>query len=358
MEDKDKKIIIPDKKIIFSEKEKISRRDFLGLTAKGAAATMIAGVFAPSMGSMIGLGGVAEAKSKKIKPFTFAVMTDGHLYDIKDHRFDGMFMDAVKLINKMRPRPDMVIYCGDVGQTGLKSELLKGKRMLDKLKMPYKVIPGEHDWYLDMGKAWRGLFGAENWSFDHNGTHVIGMNSIKIADFWTGPGLTNKERMGRVLELECNSCGPWGVEEDGLDWLAKDVKKVSPDTPIIFFSHSPLWDYYPRWNFATKDAPEIRGLLRKFDNVMAIHGHVHQVVFNKIGNISSVGTSSTSWPWPYPPIEMPYPNIRHNRLDPGDFSDGMGAHHINFASNGSGTMIYDPFNPSMLPEAVKRGVKL
>ena len=347
-----------DKKIIFSDKEKISRRNFLGVASKGAAATMIAGVFAPGIGSMVGLGGIAEAKTKKVKPFTFAVMTDGHLYDIKDHRFDGMFKDAVDLINKMSPAPDMVIYCGDIGQTGLESEIAKGKRMLDKLKMPYKVIPGEHDWYLDMGKAWRGMFGDENWSMNHNGAHIIGMNSIKIDDFWTGPGLTPKERMGRVLELECNSCGPWGVEEEGLDWLKKDVKKISPDTPIIFFSHSPLWDYYPRWNFATKDAPEIRGLLRKFDNVIAVHGHVHQVVFNKIGNISSVGTSSTSWPWPYPPVDMPYPNIRHNRLDPGDFSDGMGAHHVNVASDGSGTMIYDPFNPTMLPEAVKRGVKL
>ena len=36
----------------------------------------------------------------------------------------------------------------------------------------------------------------------------------------------------------------------------------------------------------------------------------------------------------------------------------MGAHHLNVASDGSGTMIYDPFNPTMLPEAVKRGVKL
>jgi 3',5'-cyclic AMP phosphodiesterase CpdA len=342
----------------FTNREKISRRDFLGVASKGAAATMIAGVFSPSVGSMIGLGGVAEAATKKVKPFTFAVMTDGHLYDIKDHRFDGMFMDAVDLINKMNPRPDMVIYCGDIGQTGLASEIAKGKRMLDQLKMPYKVIPGEHDWYLDMGKAWRGMFGDENWSFDHNGTHIIGMNSIKIDDFWTGPGLTAEQRMGRVLELECNSCGPWGVEEDGLDWLEKDVKKVSPDTPIVFFSHSPLWDYYPRWNFATKDAPEIRGLLRKFESVMAIHGHVHQVVFNKIGNISSVGTSSTSWPWPYPPVDMPYPDIRHNRLDPGDFHDGMGAHHIKVAADGSGTMFYDPFNPSMLPQAVARGVKL
>jgi hypothetical protein len=241
MKEKDKKI--------FTEKEKITRRDFLGLSAKGAAATMIAGVFAPSVGSMIGLGSVAEAASKKIKPFTFAVMTDGHLYDIKDHRFDGLFMDAVNLINKMNPAPDMVIYCGDIGQTGLEAELKKGKAMLDKLKMPYKVIPGEHDWYLDMGKAWRGMFGAENWSINHNGAHVIGMNSIKIADFWTGPGLTNEQRMGRVLELECNSCGPWGVEEEGLDWLAKDVKKSQPRYAAHLFLTFPTLGLLPEMEF-------------------------------------------------------------------------------------------------------------
>ena len=347
-----------DKKAIFCSSEKITRRDFLGVTAKSAAATMIAGVFAPTAGSMIGLGGVAQAASKKIKPFTFAVMTDGHLYDIKDHRFDGMFMDAVNMVNNMKPRPDMLIYAGDIGQSGKEAEIVKGKKMLDKLKMPYKVIPGEHDWYLDMGKVWRGMFGDENWSIDHNGAHIIGMTSIKIDDFWTGPGLSPEERMGRVMELECNSCGPWGVDPEGLDWLEKDVKKVSPDTPVVIFTHAPLWDYYPRWNFATKDAPEIRDLLRKFDHVMAIHGHVHQVVFNKIGNISSIGTSSTSWPWPYPPVQLPYPDIRHNRLDPGDFHDGMGTHHVDIASNGSGTMNYDPFNPSSIPPAVARGVKL
>ena len=45
---------------IFTDKEKISRRDFLGLSAKGDAATMLAGVFVPGIGSMVGLSSVAE----------------------------------------------------------------------------------------------------------------------------------------------------------------------------------------------------------------------------------------------------------------------------------------------------------
>lgn len=337
--------------------QKISRRNFLGMSLKASAATMFAGVFAPSATSLLGLGGVAHASTKKISPFTFAVITDAHLYDIPGHKFDAILEKAVADVNSLNPRPDFVLYGGDLGQSGKEAELIKGKRILDKLKMPYKIIPGEHDYYLDMGKAWRGLFGDEHWSFDHKGTHIIGMNSILIKDFWSARKLTPVERMGLLEELECHQCGLWGVQEEQLSWLEQDVKKLSPDTPIVIMTHSPLWDYYPRWNFQTLDAPEIRQILKKFEKVMAIHGHVHQVVYNAIGNIHSAGLISTSWPWPYPPVELPYPAIKMNRVDPGDFEDGLGNHLISLSENFDGVMNYRAFS-DLLPENVKRGVKL
>ena len=336
---------------------KISRREFLGISTKAGAATFFAGTFAPSASSFFGWVGVAEAATKKITPFNFAVISDSHLYDIKDHKFDGIFERAVSDVNAMQPAPDFVLYGGDIGQVGLAAELDKGKRTLDKLKMPYKIIPGEHDWYLDMGKAWGERFGKIPWSFDHKGVHFIGMNSILVNDFWTAKSLTPAERMDWMTELECHRCGLWGVREEQLDWLAKDVKGLSPATPVVVLTHSPLWDYYPRWNFQTEDAPEIRAILRKFDKVIAIHGHVHQVVYNQIGNISSAGLLSTSWPWPYPPIELPYPNIRMNRVDPADIYDGLGAEQVSLSSDFAGMLNYRAWS-DLLPENVKRGLKL
>ena len=64
-------------------------------------------------------------------------------------------------------------------------QLQKGMKILSKLTMPVHYIPGEHDWYLDLGAAWRGHFGSPTWSFDHKGVHFIGMNSILVRDFWT-----------------------------------------------------------------------------------------------------------------------------------------------------------------------------
>ena len=337
--------------------KKISRREFLGISTKASAATFFAGTFAPTATSFFGLAGVAEAATKKVSPFNFAIISDAHLYNIKDHKFDGILERAVKDVNAMSPRPEFVVFGGDLGQVGLRAELEKGKKILDKLKMPYKIIPGEHDWYLDMGKAWGDMFGKIPWSFDHKGVHFIGMNSILVKDFWTAKELTPAERMDWMTELECHRCGLWGVRDEQLDWLAKDVKGLSPDTPVVVFTHSPLWDYYPRWNFQTEDAPEIHAILRKFEKVIAIHGHVHQVVYNKIGNISSAGLLSTSWPWPYPPIELPYPTLKMNRSDPGDIYDGLGAEQVAVSSDFAGMLNYRTWS-DLLPDNVKRGLPL
>ena len=337
---------------------KLTKREFLGLSFKSGAATMVAGMFSPIAGSMIGLGGVAEAADRQISPFTFAVLTDAHLFDIPDHKFDAQLAHGVNQVNAMNPAPDFVLYAGDLGQTGKEAELVKGKRILDQLKMPYRIIPGEHDYYLDMGKTWRGMFGAEHWSFNHKGVHFIGMNSILVKDFWTMKQLSPKERMDYMEMLECSQCGLWGVQEEQLSWLEKDVKDLSPHTPVIIMTHSPLWDYYPRWNFQTFDAPQIRNILRKFDKVMAIHGHVHQVVYNQIGNVVSAGLISTSWPWPYPPVQLPYPTIKMNRANPADFEDGMGSHAVGLTSGFDGILKYQAFSEGLLPGNVKHGVTL
>jgi len=338
--------------------EKISRRQFLGVSTKASAATLFAGTFAPTATSFFGLAGVAEAATNKVTPFTFAVLTDAHLYDIKNHKFDSILARGVEDINKMNPQPDFVLYGGDLGQLGKPAELEKGRKILSKLKVPIKgIIPGEHDWYLDMGVTWGKMFGKVPWSFDHKGVHFIGLNSILIKDFWSAKGLTPVERMDLVSELECHRCGLWGVREEQLDWLENDVKNLSSNTPVVILTHSPLWDFYPRWNFQTEDAPEIRHILGKFEKVIAIHGHVHQVIYNQIGNMTSIGMLSTSWPWPYPSVDVPYPDIKMNRVDPADIYDGLGSHTVGLDGSFGGVMKYNTWS-DLLPENVRRGVKL
>jgi 3',5'-cyclic AMP phosphodiesterase CpdA len=337
------------------EKLLSGRRGFLGFTGKAGLSALVA----QAVGVNLGMIDVVHAQDgrRKVTPFRFAIISDSHLYSIDDHKFDRHLEDAVAQVNAMDPQPDFVLYGGDIAQNGTEDQLVKGRQLLSKLRAPLRVIPGEHDWYLDMGAAWRGLFGEPTWSFDHKGVHFVGLNSILVKDFWTGAGLTPRQRMEVMEMLESPIAGPWGVQASQLEWLERDLRRVSADTPVVVFTHSPLWDYYPRWNFQTSDAPQIRKLLSRFVNVMSFHGHVHQTVYNRIGNLTSVGALSTSWPWPYPPVKLPFPGSQMNRSDPANEQDGMGTQFVALDGGKGGRAEYIPFGDS-LTDFMKAGLKV
>jgi 3',5'-cyclic AMP phosphodiesterase CpdA len=331
------------------------RRQFLSFAGHAG----LASVAASAIGVNLGLVEIASGQSsgkRGVTPFSFAIITDSHLFSPENHRFDRSLIDAVNQVNALGRQPDFVVYTGDIAQNGREDQLVKGQKILSKLKMPVKYIPGEHDWYLDLGTVWKGLFGKETWSFDHKGVHFIGLNSILVKDFWTGTGMTPVQRMGVMEMLESPIAGPWGVGAEQLDFLRRDVAKLPPDTAVVIFTHSPLWDYYPRWNFQTSDAPQIRDILAKFDHVTALHGHVHQTVYNKIGNLSSAGSLSTSWPWPYPPVQLAYPGSQMNQSDPANTKDGMGTQSITVAADGD-LLSYQPFADSLTP-FLKNGINV
>jgi 3',5'-cyclic AMP phosphodiesterase CpdA len=337
-----------------SDANELTRRRFLGLVGQAGATTFAARAIGVNLGLIEVLS--AETKSGR-QPFSFAQISDSHLFSIDNHKFDKALADAVAQVNALTPAVDFVMYTGDIAQNGREDQLVKGKKILSQLKAPLKVIPGEHDWYLDMGKAWNGLFGKETWSFDHKGVHFIGLNSILVRDFWTGAGMTPLQRMSTLEMLESPIAGPWGVRDAQLEFLRKDVKKLAPSTPVVIFTHSPLWDYYPRWNFQTEDAPQIREILSKFDHVTSLHGHVHQTIYNKFGNMSSAGSLSTSWPWPYPPVKLDYPGSQMNQSDPANVKDGMGTQSLAFDASGGATVTFEPFANSLTP-FLKDGLKV
>jgi hypothetical protein len=96
-------------------------------------------------------------------------------------------------------------------------------------------------------------------------------------------------------------------------------------------------------------------MLARFENTFSFHGHVHQTLYNKIGNMSSVGAMSTSWPWPYPDVELAFPQSRQYRADPGDESDGMGSYYADVSPSGI-NVHHQPFADSLTPW-MKNGFK-
>ena len=271
--------------------------------------------------------------------FTFAYISDSHIQHIKGTQFvrnwDRGLMRAVAECNLMDPKPDFVVFGGDLAQLATKEELDHGAELLSALRPKTYMVMGEHDYYLDLGEYWSKLFGAHQYSFDHKGVHFVVLNSILTYDEWTFNRWPSAvERMNQMAGLDNPNGSPFMVGEKQRQWLKDDLAKVKKSTPVVVFSHSPLQKIYKGWNFWTEDAEQVQALLAPFRSVTVVHGHTHQMLTNRIGNIHFHGMLSTAWPWPYAPEGLPKLTVQMDRADPFDEADGTGSGTIDVYKSG------------------------
>lgn len=302
----------------------ITRRTFLHKSLLTGSA---AGAGAAAYGWLPLINTIDVAYGAAHESFKFAWVSDTHLYprDVNT-RFVDKAVRAFKDVQAMSPPADFLIFGGDLAQLGDPEELKLGNELLKEVKIKKVFIPGEHDWYLDMGKTWEKQFGGSPWSFDHKGVRIIGLNTVGHApDYWSAKGMSPKERMDHMSVLDGSVAGAWsGVGKEQLRWLDKALSGWPKNGPVIIFSHTPLYECYAPWNFWIRDWREVHEVLRPHTNVTNVHGHVHQVLYNEIGTMRSIGMLATSWPWPYAPEGVPALTKPMVRVDPGDPFDGVG----------------------------------
>lgn len=307
-----------------------------------------------ALGSTLPFSLVELAFAKSDQNFTFAYISDAHIQHIKGTRFvrnwDRGLIRAVAETNLLTPKPDFVIFGGDLAQLGSKTELDHGAEIMSALNAKVRYVMGEHDYYLDLGEYWEKLFGSQYYSFDHKGVHFIVLNSIRTYDDWTfNRWPSNEQRMLEMAGLDNPNGSPFMVGEEQRQWLKNDLAKINNNTPVVVFSHSPLQKIYKGWNFWTEDADQIQALLKPFKTVSVIYGHVHQIQYNQIGNISFNSVMATSWPWPYPQSYaqaeqyLPKLTVPMNRADPFFDRDATGWQFINLA-NGRVELNYTLYN--------------
>jgi predicted MPP superfamily phosphohydrolase len=335
----------------------LGRRGFMKVSAAAVGATLGQSLVTPHSFQPVS---VAHAKGGKVDSFRFAYISDSHLYvkNVND-RFVTALLRAVDDVNAMDPQPDFVLYGGDLAQLGQPEELELGAQILKNLKAPVRMMVGEHDWYLDMGEKWRSLFGKPTYSFDHKGVHFVVLNSVVEKDFWTARNMTPMQRMKTVAGLDNSVQSPFTVGDEQRAWLTKDLSRFNPATPVVVFSHSPLYKLYKPWNFWTDDAEDVQAILKRFNQVVVFHGHTHQVLTNRIGNIHFQGFLSTAWPWPYAPEGMPELTVQMGRPDPFNPQDGCGDGNILVHPDGLADVVHNLWNrnPMTIPSsyAASRG---
>ena len=80
-----------------------------------------------------------------------------------------------------------------------------------------------------------------------------------------------------------------------------------------------------------------------------IYGHVHQIQYNQIGNISFNSVMATAWPWPYPQSyaqaqqHLPKLTVPMNRANPFFERDATGWQFIDVAT-GRVALKYNLYN--------------
>src|SRR5258708_16365541 len=173
---------------------KLTRRTFIHRCCVLGAAT-VADPF--SWWPLINTIDVAHAADA---PFKFAWISDTHLYTRSlNTRFVDKTVRAAKEVQAMSPPADFMIFGGDLAQLGRANELELGVELLNEVKIRKVFIPGEHDWYYDMGAKWKQLFDKPNWTFDHKRVRFIGLATVtRGPDYWTVRKMIPKARMDHL----------------------------------------------------------------------------------------------------------------------------------------------------------------
>ncbi len=183
-----------------------------------------------------------------------ALLADAHLKDGDDRRPEALaLVRAVAEIRSLSPPPDLVLFAGDLAHRGRPDALDLGREILSDLPATMWAVRGEGD-HGPSGSAWTRRFGESRFSRAWRGFQILGLRtSLK-----NRPG-------GPVFEI---GAAP-------RRWLADELARLDPATPLIVVSHAPLTRIFHPWQQWTADAPEVARLLARFPAVLCLHGHVH-----------------------------------------------------------------------------------
>jgi 3',5'-cyclic AMP phosphodiesterase CpdA len=234
--------------------------------------------------------------------FTFVQISDSHIGFNKDANPDpnATLKAALDRVAGLPKRPAMMLHTGDVSHLSKPAQFDTAAQMIGGAGLETHYVPGEHDVIGDDGKAFFERFGKQalpgGWySFDQGGVHFVALNNVQ--------------------GFAAAQTGGFGSEQ--LEWLESDLKVRSASTPVVVFTHIPMWPVFPKWGWATPDAPQALGYLKRFGSVTVLNGHIHQVVQKVEGNVVYRTAMSTAFPQPAPgqgpspgPLKVPAGQLR------------------------------------------------
>ena len=199
---------------------------------------------------------------KEESALRFALFSDTHIGGSPVAAVD--LRAAVADVNG-QPEIDFVIVSGDITDMNTGRHLNLAKQILDSLRVPYYIIPGNHDtkWSGSAGANFRQLWGDDKFVSDHAGYRFIG--------FHQGP----------VLRMDDGH-----IPRDILTWLEDQLKKTGKDQPVLLVMHYPLNNAVDNWY-------ECVDIIKDYNIKAILHGHGHRNRFTEYQGIPAFMGRST-----------------------------------------------------------------
>jgi|SRR5581483_3455729 len=265
-------------------KQPINRRSFfkisgaaLGIGVLYTAAPLAATGEASEMMKWLG-----KQNGETITPFLFVQLSDAHVgfNGPPDPLGTKAFERAVEMINALPQQPDLVLFTGDLTHDTEEKDV-HAQRMKQFLEISRRLkvgkimhVPGEHDAGLDGGAMYREFLKDTYYSFDHRGIHFIALDNVSRAKPEVGP--------------------------EQLAWLKRDLARFPKTAPIVVFTHRPLFDLKPEWEWFTSDGDEVMNVLAPYQNVTVLYGHIHRDHEHTEGNSHHYAARSLIFAFPDP----------------------------------------------------------
>ncbi|WP_249975410.1 phosphodiesterase [Vreelandella olivaria] len=185
---------------------------------------------------------------------------------------------AVSTLNQLSPQPDLVLISGDLVDFGQPQEYVTFKRLLEDLRLPVYLIPGNHDNRDHL----RASFPEHRYLFQH--AEVV---QWVVDDFPV-----------RIIGLDSSVPGaPHGeLSQASLDWL--DATLVTrPDLPtLVMLHHHPFVsgiDHMDRQPL--REAHRLAEVLTRHSQVeRVICGHLHRTIQACVGGTLAISCPGLS----------------------------------------------------------------
>lgn len=220
-----------------------------------------------AIGAWTGLGdGLAAGEpAAGAVPLRFAWLSDTH---VGSDRGAADLRASVADINK-QANLAFVLVTGDVTEMGLYKNFREAKDILDGLRIPYHIIPGNHDtkWSDSGGSDFRRLWGDDRFAFESGGFRFIGLHQ------------------GPVLRMGDGHFAPQDVR-----WLGERLAEAGAAAkPTIFVTHYPLDASIANWYVVLDKLKTVPTAA-----VLCGHGHANRVLdFESLTGIMGRATIGT-----------------------------------------------------------------